>query len=178
MNARILPFNRLTSRILPHITKPPAFCKLYKEPYLEPIRHHSSCNNSYSTHLKHHNMSYTIPQVQTAAIVPQAGADLQITDSHPVPTIKDLSPGQCLVKLHCTGVCHTDLHAKKGDWPLPAKTPLIGGHEGVGDVVLIAENTPFSPVKVGDRVGIKWLADSCLQCESCRKGFEQSTCNR
>lgn len=51
---------------------------------------------------------------------------------------------------------------------------LIGGHEGLGVIVAIAENTPYSPVKLGDRVGIKWLADSCLQCESCRKGWEQN----
>jgi propanol-preferring alcohol dehydrogenase len=75
--------------------------------------------------------------------------------------------------MHCTGVCHTDLHVKKDDWPLHGITPLIGGHEGVGDVVAIGEYTQDSPVKVGDRVGIKWLAYSCLQCEQCRKGREQ-----
>ncbi|KAG6824627.1 hypothetical protein H0H93_001812 [Arthromyces matolae] len=53
-------------------------------------------------------------------------------------------------------------------------SPLIGGHEGVGTIVAIAEHTSGSPVKVGDRVGIKWLADSCLNCESCRKGLEQN----
>ena len=74
-------------------------------------------------------------------------------------------------------------------------SPLIGGHEGVGDVVAIGKHTQESPVKVGDRVGIKWLAYSCLQCEfvrlfslyqandfvystdtyskQCRKGLEQ-----
>ena len=56
------------------------------------------------------------------------GADLQITEV-PVPQPETLKPGECLVKLDCTGVCHTDLHAAKGDWPIPAKTPLIGGHE-------------------------------------------------
>jgi propanol-preferring alcohol dehydrogenase len=69
----------------------------------------------------------------------------------------------------------TDLHARLDDWPLHPKTPLVGGHEGVGFVVAIGEHTPKSPVKIGDRVGIKWLADSCLQCELCRKGLEQST---
>ncbi|KAJ7220327.1 chaperonin 10-like protein [Mycena pura] len=90
------------------------------------------------------------------------------------PSPRDLAPGECLVKLHCTGVCHTDLHAAFGDWPLQAKTPLVGGHEGVGDIVAIGNNTSHSPVKVGDRVGIKWLADSCLHCEQCRKGREQN----
>jgi D-arabinose 1-dehydrogenase-like Zn-dependent alcohol dehydrogenase len=79
-----------------------------------------------------------------------------------------------LVKLSHTGVCHTDLHAKQGDWPIKPNNPLIGGHEGVGEIVAIGENTANSPVKVGDRVGIKWLANSCLDCEFCRKGSEQS----
>lgn len=51
---------------------------------------------------------------------------------------------------------------------------LIGGHEGVGEVVAIGANTAKSEIKVGDRVGIKWLADSCLDCENCRNGREQS----
>jgi D-arabinose 1-dehydrogenase-like Zn-dependent alcohol dehydrogenase len=70
--------------------------------------------------------------------------------------------------------CWTDLHARLDDWPLHPKIPLVGGHEGVGIVVAIGKYTSQSPVKLGDRVGIKWLADSCLQCEMCRKGLEQS----
>ncbi|KAJ3557202.1 hypothetical protein NP233_g11803 [Leucocoprinus birnbaumii] len=76
--------------------------------------------------------------------------------------------------MHCTGVCHTDLHAAMGDWPVPPKTPLIGGHEGVGDIVAIGHNTVDSPVKIGDRVGVKWIAYSCLQCEQCRNSREQN----
>ncbi|KAF7330167.1 PKS-ER domain-containing protein [Mycena venus] len=99
-------------------------------------------------------MSYTIPKTQTAAVVPTSGAAIEIRHDHPV--------------------CHTDLHAALGDWPLPAKTPLVGGHEGVGEIVAIGNNTSHSPVKIGDRVGVKWLADSCLNCEQCRKGREQN----
>ncbi|KAJ7671394.1 chaperonin 10-like protein [Mycena polygramma] len=119
-------------------------------------------------------MSPHIPKTQTAAVVPRSGADIEIRKDHPVTSQKDLAPGECLVKLACTGVCHTDLHAALGDWPLPAKTPLVGGHEGVGEIVAIGDNTSHSPVKIGDRVGIKWLADSCLNCEQCRKGREQN----
>ncbi|KAJ7670489.1 hypothetical protein B0H14DRAFT_2553358, partial [Mycena olivaceomarginata] len=54
------------------------------------------------------------------------------------------------------------------------KSPLVGGHEGVGEIVAIGNNTSHSPVKVGDRVGVKWPADSCLNCEQCGKGREQS----
>lgn len=72
---------------------------------------------------------YTIPKTQIAAVVSSAGAPLEIKTDFPVPQPQDLKPGECLVKMDCTGVCHTDLHAAKGDWPLPAKTPLVGGHE-------------------------------------------------
>jgi len=119
-------------------------------------------------------MSPNIPKTQTAAIVASAGAPIQIKKDFPVKQANELAPGECLIKLACTGVCHTDLHAKLGDWPLKAKTPLIGGHEGVGEVVAIGANTAQSRINIGDRVGIKWLADSCLNCESCRKGREQN----
>ncbi|KAI0642618.1 GroES-like protein [Trametes meyenii] len=117
---------------------------------------------------------FTIPKTQKAAIVEATDAPLKLVDNHPVKQPEDLAPGECLVELDCSGVCHTDLHARKGDWPIPAKLPLIGGHEGVGRIVAIGQHTQNSPVKVGDRVGIKWLAYSCLDCEPCRKGLEQS----
>ena len=72
--------------------------------------------------------TYTIPKTMKAAVVAATGAELEITEV-PVPQPESLKPGECLVKLDCTGVCHTDLHARKGDWPLKAKLPLIGGHE-------------------------------------------------
>jgi propanol-preferring alcohol dehydrogenase len=118
--------------------------------------------------------SPNIPTVQTAAIVPSPGAAIVVKHDVPVKQASELEPGECLIKLACTGVCHTDLHAKLGDWPLKAKTPLIGGHEGVGEVVAIGAHTSNKEIKIGDRVGIKWLADSCLDCESCRKGLEQN----
>jgi len=114
-----------------------------------------------------------IPKTQTVAIIHKSGSNVKVQHDFPVKQQKDLAPGECLVKLDCTGVCHTDLHAATGDWPLPPKTPLIGGHEGVGRIVAIGDHTPNSPVNIGDRVGIKWLADSCLDCEQCRKGLEQ-----
>jgi len=115
-----------------------------------------------------------IPKTQIAAVVSSAGSPIEVKHDHPVKSREELAPGECLVKLHCTGVCHTDLHAALGDWPLKSKSPLIGGHEGVGKIVAIGNHTSYSPVKVGDRVGIKWLADSCLNCEQCRKGREQN----
>ncbi|KAF8888642.1 mannitol-1-phosphate dehydrogenase MPDH1 [Infundibulicybe gibba] len=118
--------------------------------------------------------SYTIPKTQKAAVIEASGGTVEIKHDHPVKRQEDLAPGECLIKLICTGVCHTDLHAATGDWPVKAKSPLIGGHEGVGEVVAIGSNTSHSPVELGDRVGIKWLANSCLNCEQCRKGREQN----
>ena len=105
-----------------------------------------------------------------AAVVHAFGQPLHI-DEVPIPAVK---PGQVLVKVVASGVCHTDLHAALGDWPVKPMSPLIGGHEGVGEVIAIGKNTTGSPVKLGDRVGVKWIADSCRNCEQCRKGYEQS----
>ena len=94
------------------------------------------------------NMSsngFTIPSTQTAAIVPAAGVALEIRKNHPVKQAKDLNPGECLVKMTHTGVCHTDLHAWKGDWPIAPMTPLIGGHEGIGQIVAIGDSTVAPP---------------------------------
>jgi alcohol dehydrogenase, propanol-preferring len=52
-----------------------------------------------------------------------------------------------------TGVCHTDLHALLGDWPIPVKEPLIGGHEGAG--VVIARGSLVEDVEIGEHVGVK-----------------------
>ncbi|KAF5314517.1 hypothetical protein D9611_007117 [Ephemerocybe angulata] len=119
-------------------------------------------------------MAPSIPKVQRAAVIAQTGSKVQVKDDFPVKQPEELAPGECLVRLHCTGVCHTDLHAALGDWPIPPKVPLVGGHEGVGEVVAIGRDTAESPVKIGDRVGIKWIAYSCLNCEQCRKGLEQN----
>ncbi|PBK94887.1 GroES-like protein [Armillaria gallica] len=118
--------------------------------------------------------NFQIPQVQKVAIVQKTGGTIEIQKDYPVRQQNQLAPGECLIKMEASGCCHTDLHAAIGDWPIAPMTPLIGGHEGVGIVVAIGSNTNASPVQLGDRVGIKWLADSCLNCEDCRKGREQN----
>lgn len=119
-------------------------------------------------------MSAQLPSTQKVAIVLKSGEKVNIKNDHPVKAPSELAPGECLVKMECSGVCHTDLHAALGDWPVKPMSPLIGGHEGVGIIVAIGEHTQNSPVKIGQRVGIKWIADSCRDCEFCRKGLEQS----
>jgi propanol-preferring alcohol dehydrogenase len=79
-------------------------------------------------------------------------------------------PGQILVKTEACGVCHTDLHAVNGDWPLKTNLPFIPGHEGVGIVISIGAGV--TAVKEGDRVGVPWLYSACGHCEFCHSAHE------
>mgnify|MGYP002724377119 FL=1 len=78
--------------------------------------------------------------------------------------------GEILVKVAASGVCHTDLHAAHGDWPVKPNPPFIPGHEGVGHIVAIGEGVKH--VKEGDRVGVPWLYSACGHCEHCLGGWE------
>ncbi|MFX6728658.1 alcohol dehydrogenase catalytic domain-containing protein, partial [Acinetobacter baumannii] len=84
--------------------------------------------------------------------------------------IPEPGPGQALVKLIASGVCHTDLHAAHGDWPIKPQLPLIPGHEGVGIVEKVGEGV--TEVEVGQMVGNAWLWSACGVCEFCRQGWE------
>jgi propanol-preferring alcohol dehydrogenase len=112
----------------------------------------------------------TIPQQQKAAVFHKKGGPVAV-ETVPVVQPNDLKSGEALVKLEYSGVCHTDLHAMLGDWPLDNKLPLIGGHEGAGTVVALGEHSD-TDLKVGDKVGIKWIAHSCNKCSFCRQGYE------
>lgn len=101
-----------------------------------------------------------------AAVVRAYGQPLQI-EQVPVP---EVTPGRILVKVAACGVCHTDLHAINGDWPVKATLPLIPGHEGVGTVAAVGAGV--TQVKEGDRVGVPWLHTACGHCEYCLSGWE------
>lgn len=73
--------------------------------------------------------------------------------------------GQILVKTEACGVCHTDLHARNGDWPLKPALPFTPGHEGIGIVTELGAGV--TAVKLGDRVGVPWLYSACGHCEFC-----------
>ena len=73
--------------------------------------------------------------------------------------------GQILVKTEACGVCHTDLHAASGDWPLKPALPFTPGHEAIG--IVTALGTGVTAVKEGDRVGVPWLHSACGHCEFC-----------
>ncbi len=78
--------------------------------------------------------------------------------------------GQVLVKIEACGVCHTDLHAAQGDWPVKPAPPFIPGHEGAG--VIAAVGRGARDVKEGDRVGVPWLHSACGHCVYCQGGWE------
>lgn len=101
-----------------------------------------------------------------AAVVREFGKPLVIEEvAVPVP-----GADQILVKIAATGVCHTDLHAAEGDWPVKPKPPFIPGHEGVGHVVALGAGVTH--IKEGDRVGVPWLYTACGHCTHCLGGWE------
>jgi propanol-preferring alcohol dehydrogenase len=101
-----------------------------------------------------------------AAVVRKFGEPLAIEE---VETPRP-QKGEILVKVAASGVCHTDLHAAHGDWPVKPNPPFIPGHEGVGHIVAIGEGVKH--VKEGDRVGVPWLYSACGHCEHCLGGWE------
>jgi propanol-preferring alcohol dehydrogenase len=101
-----------------------------------------------------------------AAVVRDFGKPLVIEEA----VIPTPGAGQILVKIAATGVCHTDLHAAEGDWPVKPKPPFIPGHEGVGHVFAIGPGVKH--VKEGDRVGVPWLYTACGHCRHCLGGWE------
>ena len=101
-----------------------------------------------------------------AAVVHEFGKPLSVQEvSVPRP-----SSGQILVRIVASGVCHTDLHAAEGDWPVKPKLPFIPGHEGVGYVAAVGSDVTL--LKEGDRVGVPWLHSACGICEYCLTGWE------
>jgi len=101
-----------------------------------------------------------------AAVVHSFTEPLRI-DERPLPVP---GPHEALVRVEYTGVCHTDLHAARGDWPVKPELPFVPGHEGVGTVVAVGEHV--ERVRVGDLVGNAWLASACGACEFCESGWE------
>ncbi len=107
-----------------------------------------------------------LPNTMKAAVVREFGAPLQIEEVE----VKRPGRNQILVKVIASGVCHTDLHAVEGDWPVKPKMPLIPGHEGVGYVVAVGPDV--NNVKEGDAVGVPWLYSACGCCDHCITGWE------
>ena len=101
------------------------------------------------------------------AAVVRAFKEPLVIEEVPVPLP---GAGQVLVKIAASGVCHTDLHAADGDWPVKPRPPFIPGHEGVGHVAAVGAGV--SHLKEGDRVGVPWLYTACGHCRHCLGGWE------
>ncbi len=84
-----------------------------------------------------------------------------------IETLEVAAPrtGEVRVRILASGVCHSDLHVRDGDWPRP--TPIVMGHEGAG--VVEAVGPGVSPERVGQPVALSWLVP-CDACRSCRSG--------
>ncbi|AGL16971.1 alcohol dehydrogenase AdhP [Actinoplanes sp. N902-109] len=101
-----------------------------------------------------------------AAVVTGFDQPVQVKEV-PVP---EPGPGQIQVRIEASGLCHTDIHAARGDWPVKPAPPFVPGHEGVG----IVERTGpgVTEHRVGDRVAVPWLGHACGTCEYCITGWE------
>lgn len=101
-----------------------------------------------------------------SAVVRAFGQPLVIED-RPIPEPR---PGQVVIRMEATGLCHTDIHAAQGDWPVKPVPPFVPGHEGVGIVHAVGEGVA-SP-QLGQRVAVPWLGYACGTCEHCLTGWE------
>jgi len=101
-----------------------------------------------------------------AAVVTRFSGPLEIEEL-PVP---EPGPGQVVVRMETSGLCHTDIHAAHGDWPVKPAPPFIPGHEGVGIVEQLGPDV--TDRAVGDRVAIAWLGYACGACKYCIGGWE------
>lgn len=101
-----------------------------------------------------------------AAVVRAFGEPLVIEerpDSEP-------GPGQVRIRVEASGLCHTDIHAAHGDWPVKPTVPFVPGHEGVGIVEALGDGVTH--LEIGQRVAVPWLGWACGRCEHCLSGWE------
>jgi propanol-preferring alcohol dehydrogenase len=106
-----------------------------------------------------------------AAVVKDFTQPLDITE---VPT-PEPGPGEVLVRVEASGLCHTDIHAARGEWPVKPTPPFIPGHEGVGIVEAVGPGV--TERVVGQRVAVPWLGYACGTCDHCVAGRE-NLCER
>jgi alcohol dehydrogenase, propanol-preferring len=126
-----------------------------------------------TTHVPEPRTSWVAPSTYRAAVVHDFGSPLTV-DQVPMPK---LGPGQVRVKVEVCGLCHTDIHAANGDWPIKPSPPFTPGHEGVGIVTELAPGKVVTTdldheVRIGDRVAMPWLGYACGTCDYCVSGWE------
>jgi propanol-preferring alcohol dehydrogenase len=102
-----------------------------------------------------------------AAVVRRFDRPLTLEDL-PIP---QPGPGQVLVRVETCGLCHTDIHAARGEWPVKPSPPFIPGHEGVGVIERLGPGEMFG-LEPGMRVALPWLGYACGVCRYCNTGRE------
>ncbi|RMY74481.1 hypothetical protein D0863_03182 [Hortaea werneckii] len=111
-------------------------------------------------------MAANVPKKQMAQVIEKTGGPVQFKEID----VQQPGPDEVLINIKYSGVCHTDLHAVNGDWPLPTKLPLVGGHEGAG--VVVAKGDLVEDIEIGEHAGVKWINGSCLACDFCQQADE------
>jgi propanol-preferring alcohol dehydrogenase len=101
-----------------------------------------------------------------AAVVTTFSGPLEIVERE----IPEAGVGQVLIRLESCGLCHTDIHAARGDWPVKPTLPFVPGHEGIG--IIEALGAGVTNRTVGERVAIAWLGSACGDCRYCVDGRE------
>lgn len=108
----------------------------------------------------------SVPATYRAAVVHGFKQPLVVEE---VPA-RPLEQGQIRVKVEACGLCHTDIHAARGDWPVKPNPPFVPGHEGIGIVVELGPGV--NEVNIGERVAMPWLGYACGMCDYCVSGKE------
>jgi alcohol dehydrogenase, propanol-preferring len=101
-----------------------------------------------------------------AAVVTSFSEALEIVERDvPEPGV-----GQVLIRLQACGLCHTDIHAARGEWPAKPTLPFVPGHEGIGIIEKLGAGVMNRAV--GERVSVAWLGSACGECRYCVDGRE------
>jgi len=122
--------------------------------------------------------SFNIPKTHKACVYDKPGSISTKVEEVETP---EPGPGQVLVRLTHSGVCHSDMGIMENTWrglPYPTQPGQVGGHEGVGIVQKLGPGAELSSIKLGDRVGIKWIAQTCSSCLACYEQLDGSCLNQ
>lgn len=117
--------------------------------------------------------TFDIPKKYKAVVYDKPGTISTKIEELDTP---DPGPGEILVRLTHSGVCHSDMGVMENSWrglPYPTQAGQVGGHEGVGIVHKLGPGSELNGrIKLGDRVGIKWIAYACGACPPCHEGAD------
>lgn len=81
----------------------------------------------------------------------------------------ELGKEEVEIKVAYGGLCHSDLSMLNNEWRM-TKYPFVAGHEAVGEIVAMGESV--KGLKIGDKVGLGWNAETCGHCQNCLSGFQ------